>query len=404
MTLDRTGRNDPCPCGSGKKYKQCCLQNQAKADRELSAQLPAALRRGFALKQAGHETEAVNLFRQILAKLPNQPDALHALGIVALQQGRVAEAINWLRQAVKFQHNNPEFYNNLGFALHEQGTLDDALKNYRKAISLAPRYPLAHFNMHALLLQHEPDAIACLEKVVAETPNDVEALWMLGVLLERAGRQEDAGKLHARLSGRSGLLDSKLDAWDYLKQQGGIVLPIMGSMRQTFTYALNHAPKAGLVLEFGVRFGNTIRQIAELVGSGQAVHGFDSFAGLPEAWHEEAKGSYSTQGEIPSVPGHVHLHPGWFENTLPEFLQKHSGNIRLINIDCDIYSSTKTVLDLLAPRMVPGSVLVFDEYIGNQHWREDEFRAFQEAVATYGWKYEYLCFSLFTKQVAVRIK
>jgi hypothetical protein len=89
---------------------------------------------------------------------------------------------------------------------------------------------------------------------------------------------------------------------------------------------------------------------------------------------------------------------------LPTFLEQHPGNVRFINIDCDIYSSTKTVLDCLAPRIVPGSVLVFDEYIGNEQWREDEYKAFQEAAQTYGWKYEYLCFSLFTKQVAVRIQ
>jgi len=58
---------------------------------------------------------------------------------------------------------------------------------------------------------------------------------------------------------------------------------------------------------------------------------------------------------------------------------------------------------LLAPRIVSETVIVFDEYIGNEQWREDEFKAFQEAVARNGWAYEYLCFSVFTKQVAVRI-
>ena len=70
---------------------------------------------------------------------------------------------------------------------------------------------------------------------------------------------------------------------------------------------------------------------------------------------------------------------------------------------CDIYSSTKTVLDLLAPRIVKGTVIIFDEYIGNEHWREDEYKAFQEAVKTNDWTYEYLAFSFFTKQVVVRI-
>jgi len=54
-------------------------------------------------------------------------------------------------------------------------------------------------------------------------------------------------------------------------------------------------------------------------------------------------------------------------------------------------------------QFVEGAAIVFDEYIGNEHWREDEFKAFQEAVLKNGWQYEYLCFSFFTKQVAVRI-
>ena len=63
----------------------------------------------------------------------------------------------------------------------------------------------------------------------------------------------------------------------------------------------------------------------------------------------------------------------------------------------------KNWLELLAERIIPGTVIVFDEYIGNERWREDEFRAFQEAVVRYGWAYEYLCFSFVTKQVVVRI-
>jgi len=135
----------------------------------------------------------------------------------------------------------------------------------------------------------------------------------------------------------------------------------------------------------------------------QDVYGFDSFQGLPESWHSEAKGSYSTKGVIPSVPQNVILHDGWFEETLPGFVEQHPEPVRFMNIDCDIYSSTKTVLECFAKQIIPGTVIVFDEYIGNSDWREDEFKAFQEAVLKYGWDYEYLCFSFMTKQVVVRI-
>ena len=58
-------------------------------------------------------------------------------------------------------------------------------------------------------------------------------------------------------------------------------------------------------------------------------------------------------------------------------------SIRLINIDCDLYSSTNTVLNLLAKKIVPGSIIIFDEYLVNENWREDEFKSFQKAVKKY---------------------
>ncbi len=176
---------------------------------------------------------------------------------------------------------------------------------------------------------------------------------------------------------------------------------MIGSNIEAFKLGIDAAIIDGLVLEFGVRFGTSIRQIAALVD--QDVHGFDSFEGLPEAWQSNPKGSYSTEGVIPSVQENVILHNGWFEETLPGFVEKYQAPVRFMNMDCDIYSSTKTVLEFLAKQIIPGTVIVFDEYIGNENWREDEFKAFQEAVFKHGWSYEYLCFSLITKQVVIRI-
>ncbi len=77
--------------------------------------------------------------------------------------------------------------------------------------------------------------------------------------------------------------------------------------------------------------------------------------------------------------------------------------MKFLNIDCDTYELTRTVLEILAPQIISGTVIIFDEYIGNKHWREDEYKAFQEAVERYGWKYCYLGFSMVTKQVVVKI-
>ena len=223
---------------------------------------------------------------------------------------------------------------------------------------------------------------------------------MLGMLSDYKGEEEKSSKQFGVINHHP-LYQARIDAWQYLKKVSAKPLPVMGSSIDVFKLAMQQAHNQGLVLEFGVRFGNSICMLAELAQ--QHVHGFDSFEGLPDVWHHEPKGSYTTKGVLPEVPSNVILHTGWFDQTLPKFLQSHNEDVRFINIDCDIYSSTKTVLDLLVPRIKAGTVIVFDEYIGNQHWREDEFKAFKEAVACYGWQYEYLCFSFFTKQVAVKI-
>ncbi|OIQ86708.1 beta-barrel assembly-enhancing protease [mine drainage metagenome] len=407
MTSGKVGRNDPCPCGSGKKYKQCCQDKSASPAKPKALDVELQVRRGLQLawgqRQQGDLTSAQKLCGQVLQLRPGQPDALHLLGAIALHEGRVEDAIGLIAKAIRKHPANPEYYNNLGLAYHEQGKLELAMDQYRKAIALAPRYPDAYFNLHALLLNdgNQAPAIECLQQLIAISPADLDAHLVLGALLEAAGRHGLAAPHLERVGGGAEVFKARLDAWRYM-HAANLELPMTGSLIQTFRRCMDAAPADGLVLEFGVRNGNSIRQIASLAR--QVVHGFDSFEGLPEVWHHEPKGSYTTAGVIPRVPANVQLHVGWFEATLPKFLAETDGPVRFVNVDCDIYSSTRTVLDLLAPRIQAGSVLVFDEYIGNAHWREDEFRAFQEAVEKYRWKYEYLCYSLFTKQVAVVIR
>ena len=73
------------------------------------------------------------------------------------------------------------------------------------------------------------------------------------------------------------------------------------------------------------------------------------------------------------------------------------------NIDCDLYTSTLDILEALHGRIVVGTIIVFDEYISHPTWRQDEFRAWRESCKRFGWEYEYLGFSLPTKQAVVRV-
>jgi Flp pilus assembly protein TadD len=398
------GRNDLCACGSGKKFKQCCLNKLANSGKPMVSQnqLYNALQLAQTHLAQSNITQAATVCHRIVQFVPTQSEAWHLLGVSELRQGNIEVAIKYLQRALKLRPQHPEYLGNMGYALHEKGDLANAATYYKKSLAIAPGYLTALYNQHALLLAKDRlTAIKNLTRILDAAPQDNEVRFVLAVILEHTQRIAEAQPHLATLEHGSNLDRARLDAWNYLKAACPTLPPLVGSMVETFELALKAAVQNGLVLEFGVRFGNTIRQLAKLTP--QKIYGFDSFEGLPEVWHHEPKGSYTTRGEIPKVPSNVKLIQGWFDQTLPKFLETHPGPVRLVNVDCDIYSSTKTVLDALAPRIVSGTVIVFDEYIGNEHWREDEFKAFQEAVERYGWKYEYLCFSVFTKQVAVRI-
>ena len=93
---------------------------------------------------------------------------------------------------------------------------------------------------------------------------------------------------------------------------------------ELLSHALSLAPKAGLVLEFGVAGGESVRQIA--AERGGRVYGFDSFEGLPENWFGYLRKGYFAQ-PLPRVPANVTLVKGWFSDTLEDFLRQQAGPV-----------------------------------------------------------------------------
>jgi hypothetical protein len=72
-------------------------------------------------------------------------------------------------------------------------------------------------------------------------------------------------------------------------------------------------------------------------------------------------------------------------------------------VDCDLYSSTKTVLDLMGERLTPDAVLVFDEFFNFPGWEQHEFRAWTEFLARSGRSYECLAYTGNHEQVVARL-
>jgi Macrocin-O-methyltransferase (TylF) len=208
----------------------------------------------------------------------------------------------------------------------------------------------------------------------------------------------DVGRIHPA---RERSLRALQRSVDYLEQNMPNALGF-DSQRELIECALQAVSAEGHYLEFGVYTGGTIRFIARRVG-GRVVHGFDSFEGLPEAWSGFNLGgkAFDLGGRLPRVPPNVELNRGFFDATLPKWLESHPGPIAFVHLDCDIYSSTVTVLSLVGPRLARGAVILFDEYFNYPNWEQHEFKAFQEFVAQNGVKYTYLGFA--RQQVAVRV-
>lgn len=130
------------------------------------------------------------------------------------------------------------------------------------------------------------------------------------------------------------------------------------------------------------------------------VHSFNSFLGLPEqrtepgtwpTWDKRLaplrRGTFSQGGKPPFDAEGIVWHVGWFNETLPRFLAERQEPVGVLHVDCDIYSSTASVLELIEPRLLPGTVIVFDELINYPGYAAHELKAFVELLHRTGFGY-----------------
>lgn len=167
----------------------------------------------------------------------------------------------------------------------------------------------------------------------------------------------------------------------------------MRSREELWTYAAQNARAPGLWLEFGVFGGYSINFLARRAAG--SVWGFDSFEGLQEDWKGTglAKGSFNLGGKLPRVRKNVHLIKGWFDATLPGFLAEHRDGIALLHLDCDTYEATRYVLNAVADRLTPETVVMMDDYHGFRGFREGQFKAWAEFVDARNLHFRYAAFN-----------
>jgi tetratricopeptide (TPR) repeat protein len=197
MQTNRPGRNDPCPCGSGKKYKKCCGLKEAEAvsppvlaehDSPTAGQIEhlAAL---FA------EGKLAELAQGASALLRSYPEAGILWKLLGLAQRRLgANAVEALKRAALLLPGDAEVWNLMGSALRDAGELDNAETSYLHALKLRPDFAEAHCNLGLTLcdLGRAGEGEVHCRRALVLKPHFVIALNNLGLALREQGKLDEA--------------------------------------------------------------------------------------------------------------------------------------------------------------------------------------------------------------------
>jgi len=164
-------------------------------DKSLSQlSVDQALERAFSCYDTGASSQAEELCRLILDKVPGQVDAMQLLGAVLNEKGRYAEAAQLLRQAIRQAPGNAHLHNNLALALHRLGNSDEAVRQFARAIEIRPDFAKAHNNLAAALMKlgRIDDAVAACRQAIALRGDFKEAYNNLGLALKKKGLLKEA--------------------------------------------------------------------------------------------------------------------------------------------------------------------------------------------------------------------
>ena len=185
------GRNDPCPCGSGLKFKKCCLSRpQPRQD---------LLELARHTIQAGDAQAAAPVVQRLLRQQPDNAEALHLAGIVADRLGDGQAAIAHFTRAIALSPGNALYYNNLGIAYGQRMQPDEAIACFRRALQLQPGYPPLNNLAGALANIGEFDeAVGLYRRLIDANPAAADVHINLANTLQSQGLLDEAGRAYAQ--------------------------------------------------------------------------------------------------------------------------------------------------------------------------------------------------------------
>lgn len=364
-----------------------------------------AFRQGMALEKSGQARAASSSFLEAATLYQCCLDNTEFGHVTFLEKTQVQTVLSYI--CVRLAHLSHD-------AL---GDAKAAMRLYEQAIVIDPKPSAVSYDGMGTCIEASGgdlrEALAAYRAANILMPTNKAVIFHMAVALERLGETDEAEQLWEKLRREEAKYACWVDSFGYVRwhtrkvprDELNLYMGTRGMLQVALDAAMPLIHEGGLVCEFGVASGRSLRQTQELLPLGTPIHGFDTFTGLPQRWGDEPAGAYSTGGIIPTMEGEVYFHKGLFADSIPEFLKEVPGDtfVAFANIDCDLYSSTLDILEALHGRIVTGTILVFDEYLGHATWRQDEFRAWRECCKRFGWQYEYLAFSLATNQAVVRV-
>jgi protein O-GlcNAc transferase len=192
MVSMKLGRNDPCSCGSGKKYKNCCLGKAGLHSPSLSVPTPNDLKQLDSLFSTGRYAELENHTRSLLKLHPNSGAVWKLFGLSLQMQGK--DALSALQKTTELLPNDAEAHGNLAAALRACGQFDAAIASSKRALQIRPDFAEAHNNLGVTLRAcgQLDAAIASSKRALQIKPDFAEAHNNLGVALQDSGRLDDA--------------------------------------------------------------------------------------------------------------------------------------------------------------------------------------------------------------------
>ena len=181
--------------------------------------------------RSGNIQQAQAHYRRILQVEPGQPEALHALGIIAFQLKEYEDANSLIGKAIKNKPKVPQFHYNFGLVFIALKRQEKAIQAFQEAIKIMPDYSDALYNLGLALKKKQQfeEAVSNFKHVIKLTPDDAHAYYNLGNTYEALGRYELAVENYQLATKKNGAFTG---AFNNL----ALVLKAMGRIDEAISY------------------------------------------------------------------------------------------------------------------------------------------------------------------------